>query len=155
MRTMLADFKLALCINENLRQLRWIASLPTTSIQVRLAGANEVVDKGLHHRIGCPLGRLQHTDVEVNLPNRTKPLLRDNYAICPDDVPQNDFLQAKTAFLGRSLESLSARGGDIFWHISRRSKRQESREILGYELSPRWAESSEKESLYLESQRFA
>ncbi len=27
--------------------------------------ANEVVDKGLHHWIGCPLKRLQHTDVEV------------------------------------------------------------------------------------------
>ncbi len=25
----------------------------------------EVVNKGLHHWIGCPLGRLQHTDVEV------------------------------------------------------------------------------------------
>jgi hypothetical protein len=49
----------------------------------------------------------------------------------PDDVPPNDFLQAKTAFLGRSLESHSARASDSFWHISRRSEKQESREIWG------------------------
>ncbi len=30
-----------------------------------LLGTYEVVNKGLHHWIGCPLRRLQHTDVEV------------------------------------------------------------------------------------------
>ncbi len=38
---------------------------PSDIDQVRFAGANEVVDKGLHHWIGCPLGRLQHADVKV------------------------------------------------------------------------------------------
>ncbi len=34
--------------------------------------ANEVVNKGLHHRIGCPLGRLQHADVEVRRQKRDR-----------------------------------------------------------------------------------
>ncbi len=68
----------------------------------------------------------------------------------PDDVPQNDFLQAKTAIFGVvSGESLGAGK-----HISRRSERQESREIWGIELSRKVAGLS-IESLYLESQRFA
>ena len=30
-----------------------------------LAGANKVVDERPHHWVGCPVGRLQHTDVKI------------------------------------------------------------------------------------------